>query len=144
MAQDFDHAEASVTLQTLVEKALKIDQCLEQFSGQNKGTSSGQSGNKSNALPSPAAPGSSREKLSVGEKVYMVVDGKAKKGTLSGIGKISKGVAVPTVKWNDGSMGESNFKTLKRDNYPVTPTPTPAPQILFFLLLQFWTCSHGP
>ncbi|KAJ1300966.1 hypothetical protein OPQ81_003391 [Rhizoctonia solani] len=128
MAQDFDHSEASVTLQTLAEKALKIDQRLEQFAAQNKGTSSGQSGSKSNTLPSPAAPGSSREKLSVGEKVYVIVDGKAKKGTLSSIGKNSKGVAVPTVKWDDGSFGESTFKSLKKDNHPITPTPAPAPK----------------
>ncbi|KAJ1299415.1 hypothetical protein OPQ81_012024 [Rhizoctonia solani] len=128
MAQDFDHSEASVTLQTLAEKALKIDQRLEQFAAQNKGTSSGQSGSKSNTLPSPAAPGSSREKLSVREKVYVIVDGKAKKGTLSSIGKNSKGVAVPTVKWDDGSFGESTFKSLKKDNHPITPTPAPAPK----------------
>ncbi|KAJ1299947.1 hypothetical protein OPQ81_002615 [Rhizoctonia solani] len=90
MAQDFDHSEASVTLQTLAEKALKIDQCLEQFAAQNKGTSSGQSGSKSNTSPLPAAPGSSREKLSVGEKVYVIVDGKAKRGLSQALAKIPK------------------------------------------------------
>ncbi|KAJ1308203.1 hypothetical protein OPQ81_003918 [Rhizoctonia solani] len=139
MAQDFDHSEASVTLQTLAEKALKIDQCLEQFAAQNKGTSSGQSGSKSNTLPLPAAPGSSREKLSVREKVYVIVDGKAKKGTLSSIGKNSKGVAVPTVKWDNGSFGESTFKSLKKDNHPITPTPAPVPKSS-----SSSSCNSGP
>lgn len=36
MAQDFDHSHATVTLQALAEKALKIDQCLEAFQAKKK------------------------------------------------------------------------------------------------------------
>lgn len=128
MAQDYDHNESSVTLQNLADKALKIDQRLEQFAAQNKGTSSSNQASKSNSSPSTAAQGVPREKLSVGEKVYAIVDGKAKKGTISKIGQNSKGVNIPIIKWNDGTTGEMTFKTIKKDNHPVaTPNPTPRP-----------------
>jgi hypothetical protein len=129
MAQDFDHSEATVTLQSLAEKALKIDQRLEAFQAQNKTShSSSTSVSKSVASPSAAAPtGNARDKLTVGEKVYMIgSDGKAKKGTIQAIGKNGKGATVPTVKWNDGSSGEATFKSLKKDAHPVT-TPAAKP-----------------
>ncbi|QRV77460.1 Transposon Tf2-12 polyprotein [Ceratobasidium sp. AG-Ba] len=76
MAQDFDHAANTVTLSTLADKALKIDQRLEQFQAQTKSSGSssnaGPSGSKSSTSPSAAAPtGTAREKLSVREKVYI-------------------------------------------------------------------------
>ena len=126
MAQDFDHSDAKVTLQVLADKALKIDQRLEAFQAQNKtphsSTSHTTTVTKTVTLPSSAAPnGNARDKLSVGEKVYMIgTDGKAKKGTLQAIGRNSKGATVPTVKWNDGSASESSFKQLKKDAHPVT------------------------
>src|SRR5881394_3399672 len=121
MTQDFDHSSATVTLQSLADHALKIDQRLEAFQAQNKGSSShasgSSSGTKSGASTSTAAPtGSAREKLSVGEKVYMLgSDGKARKGTISAIKKNEKGLNVPTVKWNDGKAEEAQFKALKKD-----------------------------
>ncbi|KAJ1299364.1 hypothetical protein OPQ81_003760, partial [Rhizoctonia solani] len=122
MAQDFDHSEASVSLQILAENAVNIDWCLEQFAAQNQVTSSSQSGSRSNTLPLPAAPGSSMKHCLLGKS----------------IGKNSKGVAVTTVKWDDGSMGESNFKPLKKDSHCVTPTPTPAPKS------SSSCCNSGP
>ncbi|KAF8748018.1 hypothetical protein RHS01_11113 [Rhizoctonia solani] len=112
MVQDYDHADASVTLATLAEKALKVDQRLEQFAAQHKGSSSSsnQSGSKSSTSTSAAAQGAPRDKLSVGEQVYAIVDGKAKKG------------------WNDGTTMDVTFKTIKKDNHPVTATSTPAPK----------------
>ncbi|GAB1527774.1 hypothetical protein RhiTH_010962 [Rhizoctonia solani] len=130
MVQDYDHADASVTLATLAEKALKVDQHLEQFAAQDKGpsSSSNQSGSKSSTSTSAAAQGAPRDKLSVGEQVYAIVDGKAKKGVLQKVGQNAKGIAVPIVKWNDGTTMDVTFKSLKKDNHPVTATSTPAPK----------------
>ncbi|QRW23094.1 Transposon Tf2-1 polyprotein [Rhizoctonia solani] len=130
MVQDYDHADASVTLATLAEKALKVDQRLEQFAAQHKGSSSSsnQSGSKSSTSTSAAAQGAPRDKLSVGEQVYAIVDGKAKKGVLQKIGQNAKGIAVPIVKWNDGTTMDVTFKTIKKDNHPITATSTPAPK----------------
>jgi hypothetical protein len=129
MAQDFDHSASTVTLQALAEKALKIDQRLEAFQAQNKTSSHSSTSTtttRSVTQPSTAAPtGNAREKLTVGEKVYMIgSDGKAKKGTIQAIGKNSKGAAAPTIKWNDGSSGEAAFKSLKKDAHPVTSSTT--------------------
>jgi hypothetical protein len=129
MAQDFDHGDARVTLQTLAEKALKIDQRLEAFQAQNKNTSHSSTSTtttKSVTSPSTAAPtGNARDKLTVGEKVYMIgSDGKAKKGTIQAIGKNSKGAAVPTVKWNDNTSSEASFKSIKKDAHPATTSTT--------------------
>ncbi|KAF8747987.1 hypothetical protein RHS01_11135 [Rhizoctonia solani] len=131
MVQDYDHADASVTLATLAEKALKVDQRLEQFAAQHKGSSSSsnQSGSKSSTSTSAAAQGAPRDKLSVGEQVYAIVDGKAKKGVLQKIGQNAKGIAVPIVKWNDGTTMDVTFKTIKKDNHPVTATSTPPPRL---------------
>ncbi|KAF8599481.1 hypothetical protein BDV93DRAFT_560282 [Ceratobasidium sp. AG-I] len=127
MAQDFEPSDSKVTLQVLADKALKIDQRLEAFQAQNKSSSSHSHNTtttvtKTVTSPSSAAPtGNARDKLSVGEKVYMIgTDGKAKKGTLQAIGKNGKGATVPTVKWNDGSSGEASFKQLKKDAHPIT------------------------
>ncbi|KAF8759035.1 hypothetical protein RHS01_02292 [Rhizoctonia solani] len=100
MVQDYDHADASVTLATLAEKALKVDQHLEQFAAQHKGpsSSSNQSGSKSSTSTSAAAQGAPRDKLS------------------------------SIVKWNDGTTMDVTFKSLKKDNHPVTATSTPAPK----------------
>ncbi|QRW10551.1 Transposon Tf2-12 polyprotein [Ceratobasidium sp. AG-Ba] len=133
MAQDFDHAADTVTLSILADKALKIDQRLEQFQAQTKSSGSssnaGPSGSKSSTSPSAAAPtGTAREKLSVGEKVYTIVDGKARKGTIAAISKNSKGKNVPTIKWNDGSSEETTFNTIKKDSHPIV-VASPAPQL---------------
>ncbi|KAF8751159.1 hypothetical protein RHS01_08786 [Rhizoctonia solani] len=101
MVQDYDHADASVTLATLAEKALKVDQRLEQFAAQHKGSSSSsnQSGSKSSTSTSAAAQGAPRDKLSVGEQ------------------------------WNDGTTMDVTFKTIKKDNHPVTATPLLLPRL---------------
>ncbi|KAF8736660.1 hypothetical protein RHS02_06249, partial [Rhizoctonia solani] len=132
MVQDYDHADASVTLDALAEKALKVDQRLEQFAAQYKGSSSlNQSGSKSSTSTSTAAQGAPRDKLSVGEQVYAIVDGKAKKGVLQKVGQNAKGIAVPIVKWNDGTTMDVTFKSLKKDNHPATATSTSAPKASF-------------
>ncbi|KAF8754614.1 hypothetical protein RHS01_05832 [Rhizoctonia solani] len=140
---DYDHADASVTLATLAEKALKVDQHLEQFAAQHKGSSSSsnQSGSKSSTSTSAAAQGAPRDKLSVGEQVYAIVDGKAKKGVLQKVGQNAKGIAVPIVKWNDGTTMDVTFKTLKKDNHPVTATSTPAPKASSS---SSSSCNSGP
>ncbi|KAF8748169.1 hypothetical protein RHS01_10985 [Rhizoctonia solani] len=124
----YDHADASVTLATLAEKALKVDQRLEQFAAQHKGSSSSsnQSGSKSSTSTSAAAQGAPRDKLSVGEQVYAIVDGKAKKGVLQKIGQNAKGIAVPIVKWNDGSTMDVTFKLSRR----ITTQPLQPPLLL--------------
>ncbi|KAF8747935.1 Chromo (CHRromatin Organization MOdifier) domain [Rhizoctonia solani] len=113
MVQDYDHADASVTLATLAEKALKVDQRLEQFAAQHKGSSPLQTNLEAN----PAL------------YVYAIVDGKAKKGVLQKIGQNAKGIAVPIVKWNDGTTMDVTFKTIKKDNHPVTATPLLLPRL---------------
>ncbi|KAF8748909.1 hypothetical protein RHS01_10498 [Rhizoctonia solani] len=51
MVQDYDHADASVTLATLAEKALKVDQRLEQFAAQHKGSPPLQTNLEANPAP---------------------------------------------------------------------------------------------
>ncbi|KAG8723569.1 hypothetical protein FRC09_002769 [Ceratobasidium sp. 395] len=121
MTQNYDHLAPTVTPQLLADKALQIDQHLEAFQAQNKGayTQSTSSGSKNTSLLSAASPGIARDKMSVGEKVYMLgSDGKAWKGTVQAIGKNDKGAKVPTIKWSDGSSTEVAFKRLKKDSYP--------------------------
>ncbi|KAF8753873.1 hypothetical protein RHS01_06858 [Rhizoctonia solani] len=124
MAQDYDHNASNVSLENLADKALKIDQRLEQFQAQHKGQTNS-SGSKSGTTLSTGALGNvTRDKLTVGDKVYMIgPDGKARKGTISKIGKNAKGMSIPTVKWNDGTVVESSFKSLKKDSHPVDPSP---------------------
>ncbi|QRW27803.1 Transposon Tf2-7 polyprotein [Rhizoctonia solani] len=123
MAQDYDHNASNVSLENLADKALKIDPRLEQFQAQHKGQTKllFQKGTTS----STGALGNvTRDKLTVGDKVYMIgPDGKARKGTISKIGKNAKGMSIPTVKWNDGTVVESSFKSLKKDSHPVDPSP---------------------
>jgi hypothetical protein len=96
MAQDFDHSDASVTLEVLAAKTLKIDQKLSKFMAMNKGSTSSTSGTKSGAVLSTAAQGGPRKKLSIGDAVYMIgTDGKAKKGTIKKIDQNDKGAATP-------------------------------------------------
>ncbi|KAF8754242.1 hypothetical protein RHS01_06466 [Rhizoctonia solani] len=100
MVQDYDHADASVTLATLAEKALKVDQRLEQFAAQHKGSSS--SSNQSGSNPAPLRQQQPRERPGIN--------------------------CLPIVKWNDGTTMDVTFKTIKKDNHPVTATSTPAPK----------------
>jgi hypothetical protein len=131
MAQDFDHSDASVTLEVLAAKTLKIDQQLSEFEAMNKGSSGSTSGTKSGATSSTAAQGGPRDKLSVGDAVYMIgTDGKAKKGTIKKIDRNDKGAATPTVKWKDGTTSTATFKQIKKDNMPdivVAPNPSTKP-----------------
>ncbi|QRW24875.1 Transposon Tf2-1 polyprotein [Rhizoctonia solani] len=60
--------------------------------------------------------------------VYAIVDGKAKKGVLQKVGQNAKGIAVPIVKWNDGTTMDVTFKSLKKDNHPATATSSTAPK----------------
>ncbi|KAF8750263.1 hypothetical protein RHS01_09487 [Rhizoctonia solani] len=123
MVQDYDHADASVTLATLAEKALKVDQRLEQFAAQHKGPLLFKPIWKQiQHSTSAAAQGAPRDKLSVGEQVYAIVDGKAKKGVSKNWPKC-QGIAVPIVKWNDGTTMDVTFKSQK-DNHPALPLST--------------------
>jgi hypothetical protein len=131
MAQDFDHSDTSVTLEVLAAKTLKSDQRLSEFVAMNKGSSGSTSGTKAGATSSTAAQDGPRDKLSVGDAVYMIgTDGRAKKGTIKKIDRNDKGAATPTVKWKDGTMSMATFKEIKKDNMPdivVAPNPPTKP-----------------
>ncbi|KAG8701772.1 hypothetical protein FRC09_005149 [Ceratobasidium sp. 395] len=121
MTQNYNHLAPTVTLQLLADKALQIDQHLEAFQVQNKGAYSQATStcSKNTSLPLTASPGIARDKMSFGEKVYMLgSDGKTCKGTVQTIGKHDKGAKIPTVKWSDGSRSKAAFKQLKKDSYP--------------------------
>jgi hypothetical protein len=96
MAQDFDHSDTSVTLEVLAAKTLKINQRLSEFAAMNKGSSGSTSGTKSGTTSSTAAQGGPRDKLSVGDAVYMIgTDGKAKKGPIKKLIGMTKVQQLP-------------------------------------------------
>ncbi|KAF8749980.1 hypothetical protein RHS01_09602 [Rhizoctonia solani] len=129
MVQDYDHADASVTLATLAEKALKVDQRLEQFAAQHKGSLLFKPIWKQiQHSTSAAAQGAPRDKLSVGEQVYALWMERLRRGSSKNWPN-AKGIAVPIVKWNDGTTMDVTFKTIKKDNHPVTATPLLLPRL---------------
>ncbi|QRW24000.1 Transposon Tf2-1 polyprotein [Rhizoctonia solani] len=145
MVQDYDHADASVTLATLAEKALKVDQRLEQFAAQHKGSSpsSNQSGSKSSTSTSAAAQGAPRDKLSVGEQVYAIVDGKAKKGVLQKIGQNAKGLQFQLLSGMMAPPWTLPSKLSRRITTQPLPPPLLPQGFLLLLLAQFWSFPYG-
>ncbi|QRV96917.1 Retrotransposon gag protein [Ceratobasidium sp. AG-Ba] len=131
LSQLFDVKDNTTTGQMVVDRALLIDQHLEQFSGQsifdNKNSSTS---NNRAAAPSNTA----REKLSSGDAVYMIgTDGCAVKGKIESIGRNNRGQVVPNVKWaGQNSTVQVPFPALKKDNRPSTGTtraPPPPPAL---------------
>ncbi|KDN43890.1 hypothetical protein RSAG8_05883, partial [Rhizoctonia solani AG-8 WAC10335] len=141
VTQNFNHS--TVTSNTLAAKALEIESHLEAFNLQNKSSThaTGKSTSKGDSKSSMATPGAPGNKLSVGDYVYVVRDGKAVKGKITKVSKNNKGKEAPTVQWNDGTTSFTKFKSLKLDNFPSessssTYTP-PAPS-------KASTSSSGP
>ncbi|KDN41647.1 hypothetical protein RSAG8_07325, partial [Rhizoctonia solani AG-8 WAC10335] len=142
VAQNFDHS--TIMSNTLAAKALEIKSHQEPFNLQNKSSSShmtGKSTLKSDSKLSTATLGVPGNKLSVGDYVYVVQDGKAVKGNITKVGKNNKGKEAPTVQWNDGTTSFTKFKSLKLDNFPSEPSSSsytpPAPS-------KASTSSSGP
>jgi hypothetical protein len=75
---------------------------------------------------STAAPGSAREKLTMGDTVFMIgSDGKAKKGKITAISRDNFGKVNPVVQWNGSSdKVRIPFLSLKKDSHPQSnPNP---------------------
>ncbi|QRW02625.1 Retrotransposon gag protein [Ceratobasidium sp. AG-Ba] len=113
LLQLFNVKDNSTTGQMVVDRALLIDQHLEQFSGCSifeKTTST----SKDCTL---APTNNTQEKLASGDAVYMIgTDGRAVKGKIESIGRNSRGQVVPNVKW----LGQNStvlvpFPALKKD-----------------------------
>ncbi|QRW03346.1 Retrotransposon gag protein [Ceratobasidium sp. AG-Ba] len=128
LSQLFDVKDNATTGQMVVDRALLIDQHLEQFAGrsifENKNSSA------SNNCATTTAP--TREKLSSGDAVYMIgTDGRAVKGKIESIGCNSRGQVVPNVKWtSQSSTVQVPFPALKKDDRPTAGTsrvPPPPP-----------------
>ncbi|QRV99281.1 hypothetical protein RhiJN_27300 [Ceratobasidium sp. AG-Ba] len=128
LSQLFDVKDNATTGQMVVDRALLIDQHLEQFAGrsifENKNSSA------SNNRATTTAP--TREKLSSGDAVYMIgTDGRAVKGKIESIGRNSRGQVVPNVKWtSQSSTVQVPFPALKKDDRPTAGTsrvPPPPP-----------------
>ncbi|QRV73676.1 Retrotransposon gag protein [Ceratobasidium sp. AG-Ba] len=130
LSQLFDVKDDATTGQMVVDRALLIDQHLEQFSGRSifetKNTSSSKDRN-----PGPTNP--NREKLATGDAVYMIgTDGRAVKGRIESIGRNNRGQVVPNVKWaGQNSTVQVPFPALKKDDRPTSgvaraPPPPPA------------------
>ncbi|KAF8751105.1 hypothetical protein RHS01_08652 [Rhizoctonia solani] len=145
MVQDYDHADASVTLATLAEKALKVDQRLEQFAAQHKGSPPLQTNLEAN--PAPLRQQQPRERPGIncllGNRCMQLWMERLRRGSSKNWPN-AKGIAVPIVKWNDGTTMDVTFKTIKKDNHPVTATSTPAPKAsssssCATLVLHQWT-----
>ncbi|QRV93541.1 Retrotransposon gag protein [Ceratobasidium sp. AG-Ba] len=131
LSQLFDVKDNTTTGQMVVDRALLIDQHLEQFSGRsifdNKNSS-----NSNNRAAAP--PNTAREKLSSGDAVYMIgTDGRAVKGKIESIGRNNRGQIVPNVKWaGQNSTVQVPFPALKKDDRPSTGTsraPPPPPAL---------------
>ncbi|KDN35611.1 hypothetical protein RSAG8_11440, partial [Rhizoctonia solani AG-8 WAC10335] len=122
VAQNFDHS--TITSNTLAAKALEIESCLEAFNLQNKTSShvTGKSTSKGNSKLSTATPGAPGNKLSVGDYVYVIQDGKAIKGKITKVGKNNKGKEAPTIQWNHRTTSFAKFKSPKLDNFPSEPS----------------------
>ncbi|QRV72100.1 Retrotransposon gag protein [Ceratobasidium sp. AG-Ba] len=129
LSQMFNVKDDATSGQMVVDRALLIDQHLEQFAGrtifENKNTSS------SNKPATSTNTG--REKLSAGDAVYMIgTDGRAVKGKIESVGRNIRGQAVPNVKWaGKSSTVQVPFPALKKDDRPNqgtsrAPPPPPA------------------
>ncbi|QRV83624.1 Retrotransposon gag protein [Ceratobasidium sp. AG-Ba] len=130
LSQLFDVKDNATTGQMVVDRALLIDQHLEQFSGRSifeKTPSSSK-----NHAPTPS--NNTREKLSTGDAVYMIgTDGRAVKGKIESIGRNNRGQVVPNVKWaGQNSTVQVPFPALKKDDRPtsgITRAPPPLPTL---------------
>ncbi|QRV90598.1 hypothetical protein RhiJN_18616 [Ceratobasidium sp. AG-Ba] len=114
----------------VVDRALLIDQHLEQFSGRSIFENKNSSSNNRAAAPS----NTTRKKLSSGDAVYMIgTDGRAVKGKIESIGQNNRGQVVPNVKWaGQNSTIQVPFPALKKDDRPSTGTsyiPPPPPAL---------------
>ncbi|KAB5588015.1 hypothetical protein CTheo_8542 [Ceratobasidium theobromae] len=112
--QDFDFTMA--TFEELHCKALRIKAIMDTFkSNPPKGSPTSKNTNTPNV--------STREKLAVGDAVYMIgPDGKAKKGQITSIKKNTKGVLTPTVQWLGSSeKNQVPFCSLSKDGHPLPP-----------------------
>ncbi|QRV78755.1 Retrotransposon gag protein [Ceratobasidium sp. AG-Ba] len=125
LSQLFDVKDSAITGQMVVDRALLIDQHLEQFAGrsifENKNSST--SNNCANTTAQ------TREKLSSGDAVYMIgTDGRAVKGKIESIGRNSRGQVVPNVKWTgQSSTVQVPFPALKKDDRPTSGTSRALP-----------------
>ncbi|QRV96919.1 hypothetical protein RhiJN_24937 [Ceratobasidium sp. AG-Ba] len=131
LSQLFDVKDNTTMGKMVVDRALLIDQHLEEFSSrtifENKNTSS----SNNCAATSTNQP---REKLSLGDAVYMIgMDGRAVKGKIESIGRNNRGQVVPNVKWvGQNSTVQVPFPALKKDDRPSTSTsraPPPPPAL---------------
>ncbi|QRV95931.1 Retrotransposon gag protein [Ceratobasidium sp. AG-Ba] len=130
LSQLFDVKDNATTGQMVVDRALLIDQHLEQFSGRSIFDNKNSPNNRN-----PAAPASNtREKLLSGDAVYMIgTDGRAVKGKIESIGRNNRGQVVPNVKWaGQNSTVQVPFPALKKDDRPAAGTsraPPPPPAL---------------
>ena len=114
---NYDYQAQGTTYNNIAKVAMEIERKIALFNKQNK-TQIGKASVKSSTGSSTAAPGTVRDKLSVGDQVSMTgTDGKAKKGKIILIGRNSKGLTMPTVKWN-GSNEEVQipFRHLQKES----------------------------
>ncbi|QRV83052.1 Retrotransposon gag protein [Ceratobasidium sp. AG-Ba] len=128
LSQLFDVKDNATTGQMVVDRALLIDQHLEQFAGRSIFE------NKNSSAPNNRATTTAPtcEKLSSGDAVYMIgTDGRAVKGKIESIGRNSRGQVVPNVKWTgQSSTVQVPFPALKKDDRPTAGTsrvPPPPP-----------------
>ena len=113
----YDYQAEGVTYNDIARVAMEIECKVALFNKQNK-TQIGKTSVRSNTGSSSAAPGTVQDKLSVGDSVSMTgTDGKVKKGKIVLIGRNSKGLTMPTIKWN-GSAEEVQipFKHLQKES----------------------------
>ncbi|QRW02444.1 Transposon Tf2-7 polyprotein [Ceratobasidium sp. AG-Ba] len=127
LSQLFDVKDNTTTGQMVVDRALLIDQHLEQFAGRSIFENKNSSSNNCTATAFPA-----REKLSSGDAVYMIsTDGRAVEGKIESIGQNSRGQMVPNFKWTgQNTMVQVPFPALKKDDRPTLGTsraPPPPP-----------------
>ncbi|QRV84225.1 Retrotransposon gag protein [Ceratobasidium sp. AG-Ba] len=130
LSQLFDVKDNATTGQMVVDRALLIDQHLEQFAGRSifKNKNPSTSNNRTTTTAQ------TREKLSSGDAVYMIgTDGRAVKGKIESIGRNSRGQVVPNVKWTgQSSTVQVPFPALKKDDRPTSGTsrvPPPPPAL---------------
>ncbi|QRV95266.1 Retrotransposon gag protein [Ceratobasidium sp. AG-Ba] len=130
LSQLFDVKDNITTGQMVIDRALLIDQHLEQFLGRSIFENKNSSPN--NRAAAPANP--TREKLTSGDAVYMIgMDGRAVKGKIESIGRNNRGQVVPNVKWaGQISTVQVPFPALKKDDRPSAGTsraPPPPPAL---------------
>ena len=96
VSQDWDHTGVA-DHNAVATKALAIESRLEAFKNQNKASSGSKADSSSKGKSLTASTGAPGKKLTVGDYVYVVRDGKAVKGKIISAGKNAKGKDAPTV-----------------------------------------------